>query len=132
MAQARLFGPDQQVVGEGDEVQEGGDGMELPRAQVLDVVNMPRLGEKGFDGGAFVVEGEQARDAPLGRRQGGIEEGVIDRSVRLMQFVDDAAIAVRGGDFDPLDGLGDGAQSCTGCARALRAAVLAERALRTT
>ncbi len=54
--QAGVFGPDQQVVREHDEAQKG---VELPRAQVLDVVDVARGAEERFDGRAVVVERER-------------------------------------------------------------------------
>jgi len=108
LGQARLFDPHEQVVREGDEVQEGSDGVELSGAQVLDIVDVTRLRDEGFDRGALVVEGEQAGHAPLCSRKGRVEESVLHRPVRLVQCVDDAAIAVQGGDLDAMHGLRDG------------------------
>src|ERR1043166_3202971 len=90
-----LFGPMDEIVSEKHEAQESINGLELARTQVLDVVDMARLGEEGFNCLALVVEAETALEAKLIGRQIGIYQEVFEVPFRQVELVQQAAVAVQ-------------------------------------
>jgi hypothetical protein len=94
LSQASEFGPMDQVMGQKDEAQEGIDGIELARAQILDVVDLTRSGKEGFNGLALVVEAKAAEYAEVVRRQVRLQKRIFDMTIRSVEFVQQAADAL--------------------------------------
>ena len=65
VSQTRLFGPDQDIVGQEYKTQEGKYGIELARTHGLDVEDMAGLSKEGFNGRAFIVKGKRASDSQI-------------------------------------------------------------------
>lgn len=105
---SRLLGPDEQVVGEGDKMREGRDSGECPGAQMLDVMDVAGRGEEGRDGGALIVQRAETGHPPLRRGKGGREEGIVNRSLCLIERINKTALAIPRGDLAAVDGVGDG------------------------
>jgi len=117
-----LLGPMDESVSKKHEAQEGANGMELARAQVLDVIDMARLTEERLNRLTFIVETETALDAELVGRQVGIHQEVFEVPFRQVEFVQQTALAIQGFKFHPLHQVIHGIQSCSGtCSASFRA-----------
>ena len=80
--QAGLLGPMNEIMGEKDEAQKGKDGVELTGTHRLDVEDVTRGGEKGFNGAALIVELKSTLHGKLVGRQVGVEPVVEGNSSR--------------------------------------------------
>jgi hypothetical protein len=67
-----LFNPMHEIMGQKNEAQECVNSVAFAGAQVLDVIDMPGLGEKCLDSLALIVEGEAALHAEAVSGQVGV------------------------------------------------------------
>src|SRR5271165_3290836 len=90
VGQAGMINPVNEIMGQGYEAQEGGDGVELTGTHRLDVEGVTSTGKEGFDGGAFVVKGKRTADTQVGCRQVGIQQRIFDTAIGQQELIDQA------------------------------------------
>src|SRR5262249_24669072 len=97
-----LFNPMNEIMGQKHKTQESVNGIEFARAQILNVVDMARLGEKRLNGLALIVESEAVLHTEAISGQIRINQEVFEDSVGQVELVQQTAITIDRREFNAM------------------------------